>query len=116
MGDISSPMINIYTRNKMTSMATETSQSTKIVIKKPNLYKVVFNNDDSTPVEFVIDLLKAIFHHDDARAENTTMEIHEQGKAVAGVYTFEVAEQKHQEAVYVARTNGHPLNINLESE
>ena len=45
----------------MTLMATETSQSTKIVIKKPNLYKVVFNNDDATPAEFVKDVLKAIF-------------------------------------------------------
>ena len=100
----------------MTLMATETSQSTKIVIKKPNLYKVIFNNDDATPADFVKDLLKAIFHHDDARAEDITMEIHENGKGVAGIYTFEVAEQKHQEATYVARTNGHPLNINLESE
>lgn len=100
----------------MTLMATETSQSTKIVITKPNMYKVVFNNDDRTPADFVKDVLKAIFHHDDVRAENITAEIHEQGKGVAGVYTFEVAEQKHQEATYVARTNGHPLNINLESE
>lgn len=100
----------------MTLMATETSQSTKIVITKPNMYKVVFNNDDSTPADFVKELLKAIFHHDDARAANITTEIHEQGKGIAGVYTFEVAEQKHQEATYVARTNGHPLNINLESE
>ena len=100
----------------MTLMATETSQTTKIVIKKPNLYKVIFNNDDRTPADFVKDVLKAIFHHDDARAENITTEIHEHGKGIAGVYTFEVAEQKHQEATYVARTNGHPLNINLESE
>jgi ATP-dependent Clp protease adaptor protein ClpS len=100
----------------MTLMATETSQTTKIVIKKPTLYKVVFNNDDATPADFVKELLKAIFHHDDARAEDITMEIHEHGKGVAGVYTFEVAEQKHHEAIYVARTNGHPLNINLESE
>ena len=97
-------------------MATETSQSTKIVIKKPNLYKVVFNNDDATPAEFVKDVLKAIFHHNDERAENITAEIHEHGKGVAGVYTVEIAEQKHQESIYVARTNGHPLNINLESE
>lgn len=97
-------------------MATETSQSTKIVITKPNMYKVVFNNDDSTPADFVKEVLKAIFHHSDERAENITTEIHEQGKGIAGVYTFEVAEQKHQEATYVARTNGHPLNINLESE
>jgi ATP-dependent Clp protease adaptor protein ClpS len=100
----------------MTLMATETSQTTKIVITKPNMYKVVFNNDDRTPADFVKDVLKAIFHHDDARAENITTEIHENGKGIAGVYTFEVAEQKHQEATYVARTNGHPLNINLESE
>ena len=97
-------------------MATETSQSTKIVIKKPNLFKVVFNNDDATPAEFVKDVLKAIFHHNEERAENITAEIHEHGKGVAGVYTFEIAEQKHQESIYVARTNGHPLNINLESE
>ena len=100
----------------MTLMATETSQSTKIVITKPNMYKVIFNNDNSTPADFVKEVLKAIFHHDDARAETITTEIHEHGKGIAGVYTFEVAEQKHQEATYVARTNGHPLNINLESE
>ena len=102
----------------MTLMATETSQTTKrdTVIKKPNMYKVVFNNDDATPVDFVKELLKIVFHHDDKRAMDLTMEIHEQGRGVAGVYTFEVAEQKHNEAVYIARSNGHPLNINVESE
>ena len=100
----------------MTLMATETSQSTKIVLKKPAMFKVIFNNDNSTPADFVKDLLKVVFHHDDVRADTITMEIHEQGKGVAGVYTFEVAEQKHQEAIYVARTNGHQLSINLESE
>lgn len=111
-------MINICVREKMTLMATETSQTTKrdVVIKKPNMYKVVLNNDDATPVEFVKELLKLVFHHDDKRAMDLTMEIHEQGRGVAGVYTFEVAEQKHNEATYIARSNGHPLNINLESE
>ena len=99
-------------------MATETSQSTKqdVVIKKPSMYKVIFNNDDSTPMNFVIELLKVVFHHNDDSATKTTMEIHEQGKGIAGIYTFEVAEQKHNEATYLARSNGHPLNINLESE
>jgi ATP-dependent Clp protease adaptor protein ClpS len=102
----------------MTLMATETSQSNKldVVIKKPNMYKVVFNNDDATPMNFVIELLKAVFHHNDDRAAKTTVEIHENGKGIAGVYTFEVAEQKHNEATFIARSNGHPLNINLESE
>lgn len=102
----------------MSLMATETNQTTKqdIVIKKPNLYKVVFNNDDATPADFVKELLKMVFHHNDEQAHRLTMEIHEHGRGIAGVYTFEIAEQKHNEAVYVARTNGHPLNVNLESE
>jgi ATP-dependent Clp protease adaptor protein ClpS len=100
------------------SVMAETSQSTKqdVVIKQPSMYKVVFNNDDATPMDFVIDLLKAVFHQDEDRATQTTMEIHEKGRGIAGVYTFEVAEQKHSEATYIARNNGHPLNINLESE
>lgn len=96
----------------------ETSQSTKqdVVIKRPSMYKVIFNNDDATPADFVKELLKLVFHHNEERAENITMEIHEQGKGIAGIYTFEIAEQKHNEATHIARSNGHPLNINLESE
>jgi ATP-dependent Clp protease adaptor protein ClpS len=102
----------------MTLMATETNETSKqdVVIKKPSMFKVVFNNDNATPVDFVKELLKMVFHHNDIRAENITMEIHEQGRGIAGIYTFEVPEQKHNEAVYIARSNGHPLNINLESE
>jgi ATP-dependent Clp protease adaptor protein ClpS len=99
-------------------MATETTQVTKneVVIKKPSMFKVIFNNDNVTPMEFVKDLLKAVFKHSDEQALNLTMEIHNNGKGVAGVYTFEIAEQKHNEAVLIARTHGHPLNINIESE
>jgi len=99
-------------------MATETNETSKqdVVIKKPSMFKVIFNNDDATPADFVKELLKMVFHHNDSRAENITTEIHEQGRGIAGIYTFEVAEQKHNEAVYIARSNGHPLNINLESE
>ena len=102
----------------MTLMATETKQTTRQItdIKKPSMYKVIFNNDDTTPMNFVIELLKVVFHHDEDRATKTTLEIHEQGKGVAGIYTFEVAEQKHNEAVYIARNNGHQLSINIESE
>jgi ATP-dependent Clp protease adaptor protein ClpS len=100
------------------SVMAEASQSTKqdVVIKKPNMYKVIFNNDDATPADFVTELLKVVFHHDQDRANHITLEIHEQGKGIAGIYTFEIAEQKHNEATYIARSNGHPLNINLESE
>ena len=102
----------------MTLMATETTQATKneVVIKKPSMFKVIFNNDNVTPMEFVKDLLKVVFKHNDEQAMNLTMEIHNSGKGIAGVYTFEIAEQKHNEATLIARTHGHPLNINIESD
>jgi ATP-dependent Clp protease adaptor protein ClpS len=99
-------------------MATEASQSNKqdVVIKKPSMYKVIFNNDNATPMDFVIELLKVVFHQTAEEASKTTTEIHENGKGIAGIYTYEVAEQKHIEATHIARNNGHPLNINLESQ
>lgn len=102
----------------MSLMATETQKTTKINqnIKKPTLYKVIFNNDDVTPADFVINLLIAVFHHDEMRATEITTEVHNTGRGCAGIYTFEVAEQKHHEATFMARQQGHPLNINVEPE
>ena len=58
----------------------------------------------------------AIFHHSEERAVEITQEVHLHGRGCAGIYTFEVAEQKHHEATFMARNQGHPLNINVEPE
>jgi ATP-dependent Clp protease adaptor protein ClpS len=102
----------------MSLMATETKKTTKfdLNVKKPNMYKVIFNNDEVTPADFVEGLLIAIFHHNAEKAQEITNEIHNTGKGIAGIYTFEIAEQKHTEATYMARSQGHPLNINVEPE
>jgi len=100
----------------MTMTQTIQNKKTEIVINKPSMYKVIFNNDNSTPMDFVIDLLTVIFRKTKDDAVTITMAIHEEGKGVAGLYTYEIAEQKQNEAVYVSRTNGHPLNITLEAE
>jgi ATP-dependent Clp protease adaptor protein ClpS len=99
-------------------MATETAKSTSVNldVKRPPMFKVIFNNDDHTPADFVVNLLVAVFHHNENSAEQITQEIHTQGRGIAGIYTFEVAEQKHHEATYMARSQGHPLNINVEPE
>ena len=99
-----------------TATATEDLAKTALDIKKPNMYKVIFNNDDVTPVDFVENLLMSVFRHNEDKARDITMEIHQQGRGVAGIYTYEVAEQKHSEAVFMARSQGHPLNINVEPE
>lgn len=102
----------------MSSTATTTEDLTKptLEITKPGMYKVVFNNDNATPVDFVENLLISIFRHTEDRAKDITLEIHNQGRGIAGIYTFEIAEQKHSEATFMSRAQGHPLNINVEPE
>jgi ATP-dependent Clp protease adaptor protein ClpS len=87
-----------------------------VAIQPPRLWKVIFLNDDQTPMEFVIELLTGIFKHNEATAKDLTLEIHNTGCAVAGVYTHEIAETKGIESTHLARSNGFPLQITLEQE
>jgi ATP-dependent Clp protease adaptor protein ClpS len=100
------------------STEVETTQKTKIKIDvtPPSLWKVIFLNDDSTPMEFVIELLTTIFRHDEKAATDLTLEIHNTGSAVVGVYSYEIAEQRGLEATQQSRTNGFPLQIQVEKE
>lgn len=99
-------------------MTTEIKIKEKVATKlaPPNLWKVVFLNDDKTPMEFVIELLTALFRHDLKSAKEVTLEIHNTGSAVAGIYSHEVAEHKSIEAVQLSRSNGFPLQIKIEEE
>lgn len=99
-------------------MSADVKFEEKVVVslQPPKLWKVVFLNDDHTPMEFVIELLMGIFKHDIDNAKNLTLEIHESGSAVAGVYPFEVAEQRSVEATNLSRSNGFPLRIQVEEE
>jgi ATP-dependent Clp protease adaptor protein ClpS len=85
-------------------------------ILNPGKYKVVILNDDKTPMEFVIVLLMRIFHHSQSAAEDITIKVHNEGSGVAGIYTYEVCEQKAIEGTNLARENNFPLVIKVESE
>jgi ATP-dependent Clp protease adaptor protein ClpS len=85
-------------------------------ILSPGKYKVVFYNDNITPVQFVIALLEHTFNHCNERAKEITLQIHNQGTGIAGIYTHEVAEQKGVEATLISRQNGWPLIIKIEEE
>ena len=87
-----------------------------IKLQPPKMWKVVFLNDDQTPMEFVIELLVTIFKHSSTVATDLTMEIHNNGSAVVGIYSHEVAEQRGVEATQVSRSNGFPLKITIEEE
>jgi len=87
-----------------------------VALQPPKLWKVVFFNDDQTPMEFVIELLVNVFKHNETIARDLTLEIHNTGSAVAGVYPYEIAEHKGLEATHLSRANGFPLRITVEEE
>jgi ATP-dependent Clp protease adaptor protein ClpS len=82
----------------------------------PKKYKVVLLNDDSTPMDWVVGVLVDIFKHSETTAQQLMLTVHETGSAVAGVYTYEIAEQKSVEAVTLSRDHGFPLQFRLEQE
>lgn len=99
-------------------MTTQAKIAEKIIVslEPPKLWKVIVLNDDQTPMELVIEILTTIFKHSQARAKDTTLEIHETGSGVAGIYSFEIAEHLGIEATTVARSSGSPLRIQVEQE
>lgn len=90
--------------------------STIVTFKPPSMWKVVFLNDDKTPMEFVVDLLVELFGHNEKSAQDITLEIHNTGSGVAGIYNYEIAEQKGLEATRISKAKGHPLRIQVEQE
>ena len=77
---------------------------------------MIIINDDFTPVDFVIALVRAVFRRDTDEATRITMEVHRSGAAVAGVYTREIAETKCHVVRGTASRAGHPLLATMEPE
>ena len=86
------------------------------VIIEPEKYKVIMLNDNQTPMEWVIEVLKRLFKHSDKTAQDIMLSIHNTGSAVVGIYTYEIAEQRAVEATTASRDNGFPLQLKVEKE
>lgn len=93
---------------------TQTKTKTDTQIRYPDRYNVVLLNDDVTPMPFVVRLLIEVFNHSIAQATAITMQVHEQGKGVAGTYNLEIAEQKVLEVVVASKNNGFALRVVVE--
>ena len=100
----------------MAATDVQIDEKIKQKLEEPKRWKVVFLNDDSTPIDFVVGVLTEIFKHSQETAKAITLEIHTQGSGIAGVYSFEIAEAKAVEATQLARGNGFPLQIKMEEE
>jgi len=82
---------------------------TQVKIKKPNFYEVILLNDDFTTMEFVVKVLQLIFNMTKITANQIMLKIHNEGRAVCGVYPYEVAETKVMEVTNFAKQNQYPL-------
>jgi len=88
----------------------------RVETHKPPLFKVVMLNDDYTPMEFVVDILKSVFNKPVEEANRLMIEVHNRGSAVCGVFTRDVAETKADMAIDYARREEHPLQCVVEKE
>ena len=82
--------------------------------KSPPMYQVVLLNDDFTPMEFVIDVLREYFNKDDNAAIQIMLKVHNEGKGVCGVFSKDVASTKVDLVLTHAREEGHPLQCVME--
>ena len=84
--------------------------------KPPRKFKVIYHNDDYTPMEFVTWSLMEFFNRTEVDAQSLTLQVHKEGSAIAGIYDFQIAEQKMSEVLTAAKENEFPLRVTGEPE
>jgi len=83
-------------------------------VKKPAMYRVLLHNDDYTTMDFVVMILRNIFNKGPAEATRIMLNVHHQGRGVAGIFTREVAETKVATVHAAARRSQFPLRCSME--
>jgi len=100
----------------VTKPATKTRSKVKPEVERPRLYKVILVNDDYTPREFVVMILKAEFGMTEDEAYKVMITAHRRGVCVVAVFTRDVAETKATRATDAGRAKGYPLLFTTEPE
>ncbi|MEJ0015171.1 MAG: ATP-dependent Clp protease adapter ClpS [Acetobacteraceae bacterium] len=95
---------------------TTTNSTTEIKVERPRLHKVILVNDDYTPREFVVTVLKSVFRLTEDQAARVMITAHRRGTCVVSVYTKDVAESKATIATDAGRSKGYPLLFTTEPE
>lgn len=98
----------------MTDTDGAVKERVRVERREPALYKVVLLNDDYTTMEFVLQVLESVFQKSPAEAYQIMMHVHVNGRGIAGVYPWEVAETKAETVISLAREAGFPLKAVTE--
>lgn len=96
------------------TVAEKKKQRIKQPLKPPSHYKVLFHNDDYTPMEFVVWVLQEVFHHNETDATSIMLDVHKKGIGVAGIYSFQIAEQRVFDSTILAKEHKFPLMVTAE--
>ena len=100
----------------MSNTVTTPRARVRVKTERPRLYKVILLNDDYTPREFVVTVLKAEFRMGEEQARRVMLTAHRRGACVVAVFTKDVAETKATRATEAARKKGYPLQFTTEPE
>ena len=100
----------------MAQTAVKPRTRTKPKTERPKLWKVILLNDDFTPREFVVLVLKAVFRMNEDEAYNVMITAHRRGACVIAVFTKDVADTKAKEATELGKSQGYPLYFTTEPE
>lgn len=98
----------------MSKTQTNSHRQVNTGFEEPRQYNVVFHNDDFTPMDFVVDVIRTVFRKSNADAETLMMKVHKEGKAVVGTYTLDIAASKAGKVMRMAREKNYPLSITVE--
>ena len=100
----------------MNDTVTKPKTRTKTKVERPRLHKVILLNDDYTPREFVVMVLKAEFRMTEDQAHKVMLTAHKLGACVVAVFTRDIAETKATRATAAGRAKGYPLLFTTEPE
>ena len=100
----------------MSDIATTPRVKPALKTERPRLHKVILLNDDYTPREFVVTVLKRVFRMSEDQAYRVMMTAHRRGACVVAVYTRDIAETKATEGTEAGRAKGYPLHFTTEPE
>jgi ATP-dependent Clp protease adaptor protein ClpS len=99
-----------------THIKTSNSKHTQFKIKEPPMYNVIMHNDDVTTMDFVVYVLVKIFRKSEQDAETIMLKIHNEGSAIVGTYSQDIAQSKANYTMNLAKANNFPLKLTIEEK
>ena len=96
------------------SVHTQKVVQSRIDLEEPRMYAVILHNDDITTMDFVVEVLVRIFHKPSVEASQIMMDVHNAGKGVAGIYTYDIAVTKKLQTDQMSKEKSFPLRLTVE--